>query len=505
MAEFETPSTFQQERVEPTEIEKLATRLENYTIPIKPNTVNAIKAIMELGLSNGMFKADDLDAIITIREETNKGIIEYQTQMKRGQEQFAMLQAKEVENQQIALNEQRAKEVQLVIDERILRKQTENRLAQMEAVLAKQGLSIDLDGDGVIGLPTGQVEDTLTTSEKQQVADMLAQSRAAVDSVPYEHRMPVPPVETVAPVETLLPPVEPTGQPGPAFKLARMMNPVTEPSPSEEMQAELEPISTDPEFVEKIVEPELPEVLPVTLPSKEDAKKSFAEFTSSTEDEGYSPNAIISGTTSEEFFAETKLAEEVEEAEQIDDAQIEAELAELLTDLPKVTEEPSTLLSTGSVPQSETTAPFLTGGNAPNLNGVIGNAPNIKAQLTEDEPTLDIGYEQPVIGEDDVVLKQDNIRTIENYEETEEEFDEITIPNKGDLMKMTKSEIEAVSITLGFEVSTKTTKAKMIEAFEEKALVLIAELTGSDEFVSAVESDEADSDGDSNSRDGGYF
>tara|TARA_B110000285_G_scaffold235036_1_gene314344 strand:+ start:2583 stop:4052 length:1470 start_codon:yes stop_codon:yes gene_type:complete len=489
MAEFETPSTFQQERVEPTEIEKLATRLENYTIPIKPNTVNAIKAIMELGLSNGMFKADDLDAIITIREETNKGIIEYQTQMKRGQEQFAMLQAKEVENQQIALNEQRAKEVQLVIDERILRKQTENRLAQMEAVLAKQGLSIDLDGDGVIGLPTGQVEDTLTTSEKQQVADMLAQSRAAVDSVPYEHRMPVPPVETVAPVETLLPPVEPTGQPGPAFKLARMMNPVTEPSPSEEMQAELEPISTDPEFVEKI----------------EDAKKSFAEFTSSTEDEGYSPNAIISGTTSEEFFAETKLAEEVEEAEQIDDAQIEAELAELLTDLPKVTEEPSTLLSTGSVPQSETTAPFLTGGNAPNLNGVIGNAPNIKAQLTEDEPTLDIGYEQPVVGEDDVVLKQDNIRTIENYEETEEEFDEITIPNKGDLMKMTKSEIEAVSITLGFEVSTKTTKAKMIEAFEEKALVLIAELTGSDEFVSAVESDEADSDGDSNSRDGGYF
>lgn len=489
MAEFETPSTFQQERVEPTEIEKLATRLENYTIPIKPNTVNAIKAIMELGLSNGMFKADDLDAIITIREETNKGIIEYQTQMKRGQEQFAMLQAKEVENQQIALNEQRAKEVQLVIDERILRKQTENRLAQMEAVLAKQGLSIDLDGDGVIGLPTGQVEDTLTTSEKQQVADMLAQSRAAVDSVPYEHRMPVPPVETVAPVETLLPPVEPTGKPGPAFKLARMMNPVTEPSPSEEMQAELEPISTDPEFVEKI----------------EDAKKSFAEFTSSTEDEGYSPNAIISGTTSEEFFAETKLAEEVEEAEQIDDAQIEAELAELLTDLPKVTEEPSTLLSTGSVPQSETTAPFLTGGNAPNLNGVIGNAPNIKAQLTEDEPTLDIGYEQPVVGEDDVVLKQDNIRTIENYEETEEEFDEITIPNKGDLMKMTKSEIEAVSITLGFEVSTKTTKAKMIEAFEEKALVLIAELTGSDEFVSAVESDEADSDGDSNSRDGGYF
>ncbi len=466
MAEFETPSTFEQERVEPTEIEKLATRLENYTIPIKPNTVNAIKAIMELGLSKGMFKADDLDAIITIREETNKGIIEYQTQVKRAQEQFAILQAKEVETRQIALNEQRAKEVQLVVDERILRKQTENRLAQMEAVLAKQGLSIDLDGDGVIGLPTGQVEDTLTTSEKQQVADMLAQSR--LDALLKDDIVPAvtTPVD-LAPVQTS--PPEVVGKPGPAFALARMMNPVA-----------VEPISTDPVFVETVAE----------------AKKTFEEFKEELIVEDpipVNPSPIITGTTTAEFEAETKLAEEVAEVDTLtwDDSVT----PENILDLPLVREEPSSM----------TPKPFITGGNAPNINGVIGNAPNIKAQLTEDEPTLDIGYEQPTVGEDDVVLKQDNIRTIENYEETEEEFDEITIPNKGDLMKMTKSEIEAVSITLGFEVSTKTTKAKMIEAFEEKASVLIAELTGSDEFVSAVESDEADSDGDSNSRDGGYF
>jgi len=36
-------------------------------------------------------------------------------------------------------------------------------------------------------------------------------------------------------------------------------------------------------------------------------------------------------------------------------------------------------------------------------------------------------------------------------------------------------------------------------------LVLIEELTGSDEFVSAVESDEAKTDGDTDTRDGGYF
>jgi len=476
MAEFETPSTFQQERVEPTEIEKLATRLENYTIPIKPNTVNAIKAIMELGLSNGMFKADDLDAIITIREETNKGIIEYQTQMKRGQEQFAMLQAKEVENQQLALQEQRAKEVQLVVDERILRKQSENRLAQMEAVLAKQGLSIDLDGDGVIGLPTGQVADTLTTSEQQQVVDMLAQSRAAVVPATAEpvNLAPVPkwsaePTPTVPPVQT--------GKPGPAFALARMMNPVTELSPSEVMQEELEPISTDPVFVEQV----------------EEAKKSFAEFKEELIVEDPIPvneTPVITGTTTEEFFAETKLAEEVAEVDALtwDDSVT----PENILELPLVKEEPSTIAP----------KPFITGGNAPNINGIIGNAPNIKATLEEDEPTLDIGYEQPVVGEDDVVLKQDNIRTIENYEETEE-FEEITIPNRDDLSKMTKSEIEAVSITLGLEVSTKTTKTKMIDAFEVQAQLLIAELTGSDEFVSAV--DDGDTDGNSNTRDGGYF
>jgi len=72
-------------------------------------------------------------------------------------------------------------------------------------------------------------------------------------------------------------------------------------------------------------------------------------------------------------------------------------------------------------------------------------------------------------------------------------------------LKMTKSEIEAVSTTLGFEISTKSTKAKMIDTFEQKALVLIEELTGSDEFVSAVESDEAKTDGDTDTRDGGYF
>ena len=71
---------------------------------------------------------------------------------------------------------------------------------------------------------------------------------------------------------------------------------------------------------------------------------------------------------------------------------------------------------------------------------------------------------------------------------------------------MTKKEIDSSAKTLSFEVDTKNTKAKMIDSFEAQANVLIAELTGSDEFVSATDDvTEEDDDGDSSSRDGGYF
>lgn len=433
MAEFETPPAFTQEHAEPSEIEKLTARIENYTIPMKPNTVNAIKAIMELGLSKGMFKADDLDAIITIREETNKGIIEYQTQVKRAQEQFAILQAKEVETRQIAVQEQRARETQLVIDERILRKRTQDRLAQIEAVLAAQGLSIDLDGNGVIGLPTGQVADTLTAREQQQVADMLAQSRLdellKADVVPVVTTpvdlAPVPKWSAEATPD--VPPAQ-TGKPGPAFALARMMNPVTPAEPIPEVT------KTFSEFVEE-----------VEKVSQEETEEEFDEIT-------IYPNLPV--------------------------AEVEVSEVEFL-DLPKVSEEPSTI-----TPKS-----FITGGNAPNLKAPVLTA---------------------VPSADDVVLKKSDIRIIENYEETqeetEEEFDEITVPNRADLSKMTKSEIETASITLGFDISTKDTKAKMIDSFEEQANILIAELTGSAEFVSATDDvTVGDGDGDSNSRDGGYF
>ena len=122
-----------------------------------------------------------------------------------------------------------------------------------------------------------------------------------------------------------------------------------------------------------------------------------------------------------------------------------------------------------------------------------------------DEPTLDVGYEQPVLGENDVVIKQDQIKTIENYEdlEAEEEFEEVVIPNRNDLEKMTKAQIEKSAEKLSFTVNPTDTKSVMIDTYESQANELIESLTEGNEFVSSTEEDLDD--GNEDRRDGGYF
>ena len=464
-ASEQVTNSFTQDTVEPTELERLVQRTENYTIPFKPNTTQAILGVVTRGLQKGMFAIEDLDAVITIREEVNKGLIDYQTTMKHAQEQLVVLQQQEFAKKEEATakyqQDQRAK----ITEERTLRKQSDNRLAQMEAVLLKAGISIDLDGDGIIGLPTGQVTDTLTASEQQEV-DNIVSNRTIV---------PTPPT-----------PSKPTSS---AFKMARMMNPVVEPiiAPQSEetitldasvqppVGVDLTPISENEQFVEQVAA----------------AKKSFAEFV----EEPVNEDAIITGASTEEFFDEVERVEEN---------------AEVPVTIP--TPQPS----------------FVTGGNAPNITGIVGNTPNITAPVEEvsvedqetmnaideqqfnesfeEEPTLDVGYEQPILGENDVVIKQDQIKTIENYEDMvaeEEEFEEVVIPNRSDLEGMTKAQIEVSANKLSFTVDSKLTKTEMISEYETQANELIESLTGGDEFVSATEEDL--NNGDEDRRDGGYF
>jgi hypothetical protein len=115
------------------------------------------------------------------------------------------------------------------------------------------------------------------------------------------------------------------------------------------------------------------------------------------------------------------------------------------------------------------------------------------------EPSLDIGYENPTVGEDDVVLKQSDIKVFE--EQPEEEYDEVVIPSSSELKSMTKSRISDAAKSLQFENITGT-KAEMISKFEEQSTKLIEELTGSDGFIDASETDVSNDD---DRRDGGYF
>ena len=484
MATTDNPSTFETEQVQPTELELLAQRIENYSIPLKPATAQATLATVTRGLEQGLFKIDELDAIITIREEVNKGIIDYNGAMKMAQERMQVLQQEAIVQQQEDIAKAMEAERVKTADERQLRKRTQDRLKVMEEALEKAGLSIDLDGDGVIGLPSGESTTPLTETEQQRVDQIIADT----------------PAPTPAP--------KPTSS---AFKMARMMNPVEEPVvPLDTPQSHtvipspVENLSDKEEFEEKI----------------NDARKSFAEFVEPVElpVEPVNEDAIISGESTESFLDEVERVNEVADADQMD----------LTDDVPPTLVQESPQVAPPPAPS------FVTGGNAPNITGIVGNTPNIKAQVEMDEldqfeqdlideeqfnksfesevdepvieePTLDVGYEQPVLGENDVVIKQDQIKTIENYEdlEAEEEFEEVVIPNRSDLEKMTKSQIEKSAEKLSFTVNPTDTKSVMIDTYESQANALIESLTEGNEFVSSTEEDLDN--GNEDRRDGGYF
>jgi len=80
MAEQE--STFANEKVELSELERITQRLNDFTVGLKPQSAEQVNQIMQKGLSSGNFKLDELDALVSIREQVNAGIIDYNTQVQ---------------------------------------------------------------------------------------------------------------------------------------------------------------------------------------------------------------------------------------------------------------------------------------------------------------------------------------------------------------------------------------------------------------------------------------
>ena len=237
-------TTFAQQQVTPelSESDKIRKRITEYKANLSPNSLQVIEVMLNQQLSNGQIKAGDLDALILLRDDVNKASIEYRTSIEHAQRRLNELAETEMAEKVAA--EEAAK--QALIDsrdsERQRRKSVEDRMAQMEAVLASHGISMDLNQDGVVGLKEGQVADELTAEEQTQVDEMIQVEKENI-----------------------------TTQPSRAFQMARAMNPETplshEPSVSDEQMAEANEMIFEDELAEKVA----------------DTKKAFSEWDRETQ------------------------------------------------------------------------------------------------------------------------------------------------------------------------------------------------------------------------------
>ena len=505
MENHDIPSAFEQEQVEhqPTEIERIQNRVQDFKVGLKPNTAQAALSSIQILLSKGLIKVEELDAIISIREEINTGLIEYETTVKSAQMDMERAQQNLLIEQQAERQRVLDEKDTQIEDERLLRKTTQdklegsmNRLAQMEAVLKSHGINMDLDGDGVIGLKDGQVADTLSATEQSEV-DSIIQGYDANGSPTTE----VPQVQP-----------DPNHQTSGAFKLARMMNPIEEGAngtTAEDLDNIPPPVTNDSTLQEKI----------------EETSEAFRKYEESQEDmPPQVAGGLIAGEDTESFLDEVDRVQEVADIDAMTDAEeeesFESEWEEPTLDIgydkpqPTIEEmdgvekvkdltrrERVLLDPLGASERSDeiqaeipkpqnVSAPVITGGNAPSI--------------TKEHLADGVYVEKEEIGENDVVVSADNIKTIENYEdlEAEEEFEEVVIPNRTDLEGMTKKEILASAGNLSFDVDSKLTKPLMIDSFESQANALIEELTAGESFESITEETV---DGDDDRRDGGYF
>ena len=289
--------TFAQQEVteqELTESDRIRKRIQDYKAQLSPNTLQVIQIMLESQLKSGLLKPADLDEVIMLRDEVNKASIEYNTQVQNAQRRLEDLSSTEMAEK---VAQEEAKIAQIIESrdvERQRRKSVEDRMAQMEAVLASHGISMDLNQDGVVGLKEGQVADELTEEEQQQVDDIVEVEKENI-----------------------------TTEPSRAFQMARSLNP--EPSESQKMQDELEPIYPPADPMESWDKPavsdEQMQEAVEALEQEEfenkiaETKKSFKEWDDANKQESF--DFKPSGTTTESFMDEVERVNEVAEADEL--------------------------------------------------------------------------------------------------------------------------------------------------------------------------------------------
>lgn len=276
--------TFAQQEVKEQELsesDRIRKRIQDYKAQLSPNTLQVIQIMLESQLKSGLLKPADLDAVVMLRDEVNQAQIEYNTQVQNAQRRLQDLSETEMA-EKVAAEEAKVKAIVESRDaERARRKSVEDRLAQMEAVLASHGISMDLNQDGIVGLKEGQVADELTEEEQEQVDDMIQVEKENI-----------------------------TTEPSRAFQMARSLNPEPDMPPPDPMESWDKPAVSDEQMkaaVDAIEQEEFENKVAET-------KKSFKEWEEQNQQQSF--DFKPSGTTTESFMDEVERVNEVAKADE---------------------------------------------------------------------------------------------------------------------------------------------------------------------------------------------
>jgi hypothetical protein len=361
------------------EVEPLTPVAENYTMNhITFEDVRGILSLVEIALTRGALKGDEIETVNAIRKDCVAEVNGYQNWV---QARNQYLQDRQVRQEQKRL-----------IDEQNLR---ELEKVEQEARISQQIM--------------------LRKEIQKELEELKAQVGLNVPQVTQE--VPVPPVS------------KPSG----AFKLARMLNPESEEITDNDYQ----PVPVlSMEDAHTFIDDEMDDT------AESEGKDIYGgRITSSTApiiSGGNAPSVTFEGQ--EEIQFEEPLASSIQEAKtafqewDMDNAPKEDKITPIADGVyireSHVEDEPIDVLPlVDSVPYEHRMP-------VPNTDALL-DMPNV----TEEGSTLDIGYEQPVVGEDDIVLKASDIKIFDE-QPAEEEYDEVVIPSASELQSILELKLQ---------------------------------------------------------------
>lgn len=128
-------STFAEQQVEKSEVERLTEQLQTYKASIDGKLVGVVNVMIEQYLKAGLVTAQDLQAIATLSNEFNKAQIDYQTFITTKQRRLQELQQEEMLKSSSDTQERYRKYEQRIADEIEESRKAKKELAQVKAQL----------------------------------------------------------------------------------------------------------------------------------------------------------------------------------------------------------------------------------------------------------------------------------------------------------------------------------------------------------------------------------